>query len=111
MSLDNLAGAFDWIKDDIAGMPYERKIAWREGEDGDFDARDIVSLLTCFNIEFFPNSGGEQPVEAYEKKSSALKRFEQRPESYLRLRPILKEIVFDDTIRLEAREYSEPSRG
>lgn len=111
-SLDNLAGRFDWIKDEIGNEPYFNSIAWRENESGEFDARDIISILTCFNIELFPNdpnNGDSHPVVAYEKKSKALELFEENPESYEQLRPILKEIlVLHDTIRLESqRLYNE----
>lgn len=107
MSLDNLEGRFDWIKKQIAGQPYEDAIAWRENEDKDFDARDIVSILTCFNIDLFPNEVSDtQPVIAYEKKSAALKLYEQNPASYEKLAPILKEVLtLHDLIRSDAREY------
>ena len=105
MSLDNLEGIFEWIKAELRDEPYYGKIAWRENEPGDFDARDIVSLLTLFNIYEFPNNQEDQPVEGYEKKSNALKRFEARPESYKRLSPILKEIlILHDTIRRDSRD-------
>jgi hypothetical protein len=111
-SLDNLAGRFDWIKDELSKEPYFSTIAWRENESGEFDARDIISLLTCFNIDLFPNStddGDSHPVVAYEKKSKALELFEQNPDSFERLRPILKDIlVLHDMIRLESqRLYNE----
>jgi len=111
-SLDNLAGRFDWIKDELGKEPYFSVIAWRENEGGEFDARDIISLLTCFNIDLFPNNannGDSHPVVAYEKKSKALELFEQHPDSYERLRPILKEVlILHDTIRLESqRLYNE----
>lgn len=106
MSLDALAGKFDWIKDEIKDEPYFEDIAWREGEDGLLDARDIVGILTCFNIGIFPNGGSDQiPVVAYERKAAALQLFEDRPETYRRLRPILKDmLVLHDTIRRDARE-------
>ncbi|MGH2561533.1 MAG: hypothetical protein ACRDJH_20905 [Thermomicrobiales bacterium] len=106
MSLDNLEGLFEWIKDEPRVEPYFKRIAWRENESGEFDARDLVSLLTCFSIYEFPNDQDDQPIEAYEKKSNALKRFENpdKGASYRRLRPILKEIlILHDTIRYESR--------
>ncbi len=113
MSLDNLAGAFDWIKKTLKRESYYRTIAWRENEDGEFDARDIVGLMTCFNIDLFPNTvAHQQPVIAYEKKSHALKLFEEQPETYEKVRPILKDIlVLHDTIRFESRQYWNDSGG
>ncbi len=114
-ALDNLAGKFKWIKAQLKKEPYYESIAWKENENGDFDARDIVSLLTCFNIELFPNksnNGDSNPVVAYEKKSKALELFEQHMDSYRRLRPILKDIlVLHDTIRLESQELHNEAGG
>ena len=53
MSLDNLEGLFEWIKDELKSEPYFERIAWKENQPGEFDARDIVSLLTKLNIYSF----------------------------------------------------------
>jgi hypothetical protein len=112
MSLDNLAGKFEWIKEEIKDQDYAGSIAWRENEDGDFDARDIVSILTCFNIDLFPNDGDQHPVAAYEKKSACLKLFEKNPETYESLSPILTDILhLHDTIRFESRKLWNESGG
>jgi hypothetical protein len=105
MSLDNLSGKFDWLKRVIAKEHYFNKIAWRENEEGEFDARDLISLLTCFNIARFPNNVSDtQPVLAYEKKSSALKLFQDDPASFERLGPIVKDIfLLHDIIAAGAR--------
>jgi hypothetical protein len=107
MSLDNLAGKFDWIKEILKGESYETAIAWRENEDKEFDGRDLVSLLTCFNIDAFPNDVSDtQPVVAYEKKSAALKLYEDNPESYRKLKPLVKDIlILHDLIRADARAH------
>jgi hypothetical protein len=107
MSLDDLAGYFDWIKDTLEGESYFSKIAWSENDQGEYDARDLVSLLTCFDIGRYPNDGSNHPIEAYEKKSKALDQFRKDFENnngagYLRLRPIMKDIlVLHDTIQSE----------
>jgi hypothetical protein len=107
MSLDNLEGKFDWIKNIIREEPYASAIAWRENEDKEFDGRDIVSFLTCFNIDEFPNDVSDtQPVIAYEKKSAALKLYEEKIDSYQKLAPIVKDILrLHDMIRSEGRNY------
>jgi hypothetical protein len=117
-ALDNLAGKFKWIQKALHKEPYYATIAWKENQDGDFDARDIISLLTCFNVELFPNASKDgdtsdtNPVVAYEKKSKALEMFEQNMDSYKKLRPILKEIlVLHDTIRLEAQQFHNAGGG
>jgi hypothetical protein len=98
MSLDDLAGAFEWIKDELKGMPYYDKIAWSENDPGVFDARDIVSIIGCFDIEGYPNKDPECPVECYEKKSKVLDAFRNDAETnngkrFKKLRPILKDIL------------------
>jgi hypothetical protein len=103
MSLDNLAGAFQWIKDELKSAPYYSKIAWSENDPGEYDGRDIVSLLAIFNIDLHPNDGDEHPVYGYEKKSVALKSFEERPANFRQMKPILEDILtLHDTIR---RDY------
>jgi hypothetical protein len=105
MSLDNLAGQFDWIKDELADEPYIEQIAWKENDPGEYDARDIVALLTCFDITRFPNGGSEHPVMAHDRKSRALKEFERRPDDYRKLRPLLKDIlVLHDEVRYGSQQ-------
>lgn len=112
MSLDNLAKRFDWIKDEIGAEPYFEKLAWREGDDGELDARDLVGLMTCFLIDEFPNDRSEHPVMAYEKKSKALELFEQKDIAFKKLRPILREILkLHDTISMTAREKYNKAYG
>ncbi len=115
MSLDNLAGRFDWLKELIKGEPYESAVAWRENEDGDVDARDLISMLSCFHIGKFPNNAGAddtQPVVAYEKKAAVLKLFEEDSKSYMRLAPIAKDIFWlHDIIRAAARNHWNESGG
>lgn len=117
MSLDDLAGAFNWIKDALTGEPYFEKIAWSENDAGEYDARDIVSLLTCFHIGLYPNDGSSHPVEAYEKKSKALDQFRKDfelndGESFKKLRPLLKDILkLHDTIQSEFPQIHNQNGG
>lgn len=113
MSLDNLKGDFKWLKSVLRGQRYYKKIAWRENDPGEYDARDIVSMLFAFNITLFPNDRDEHPVAAYEKKSQALKAFEEDPESFKELKPIVKDILrLRDTIAEEARSlWNSETRG
>lgn len=117
MSIGNLEGLFDWIKDELGGRPYFSELAWKENEGGSFDARDLVGLMTLFNIHHFSNTGDAHPIEGYKFKASALKRFEKDEKdgirSYRRLRPVLHEIlVLHDTIRSQARHlYNSATAG
>lgn len=106
MSLDDLGRKFDWIKDELRGEPYLDQIAFRENQQGEMDARDLVALLTCFSIDRFPNDGDNHPVEAYSSKAKVLGWFEKEPKQYERLRPLLKDIlVLHDTIRHDSRDH------
>lgn len=107
MSLDDLKGAFQWIKEDLTTETYFGAIAWSENDKGEYDARDLVSLLTCFHIGLYPNDNSVHPVEAYEKKSKALDQFRADFElndgdGFKKLRPIMKDIfMLHDVIQFE----------
>ena len=113
MSLENLAGSFDWIKEHLKGEPYFEEIAWSENDPGDYDARDIVSLMYLFNVELFPNDKDDLPIAAYEKKSNVLNEFKGHAETFKRMRPMLKDILtLHDTIAKDARDlWNESSPG
>ena len=98
MSLDDLRGLFSWLKEELATESYAEKIAWSENAEGDYDARDLVGLLMAFNVALFPRDGDDHPVAAYEKKSTALKSFEQHPALYENMRRIVKDILRLDDI-------------
>ncbi len=97
MSLDDLRGAFEWIKEDLSSESFAGAIAWSENDKGEYDARDLISLLTCFDIARYQNDSGVHPVEAYEKKSKALDAFRHDFEmndgnEFKKLRAIMKDI-------------------
>jgi hypothetical protein len=111
MSLDHLAGAFDWIKKELQDEPYFTEIAWSENDPGAYDARDIISLMYLFNVDLFPNDQDELPIAAYEKKSEALKAFERDAEHFKRMRPILKDILkLHDIVASSARDIWNDSK-
>lgn len=106
MSLDNLGKKFDWIKDELKSESYSNIFAWSENDDGDMDARDLVSLMLMFNIDLYPNNKGNYPIRSYSSREKNLETFEQKPESFLKMRPILKDIlVLHDTIKIEASDF------
>lgn len=94
MSLDNLAGLFGKIKDELCKSGFDKKVAWSENDEGEINARDIISIMLCFNIEIYPNTGTDHPVEAYTSKAAALKKFEDKTDSFNRMTPIIKDILF-----------------
>ena len=100
ISLDNLAGKFDWMKDELRHEPYFDEIAWSENDPGEFDARDLVALLCLFNIDIHSNDAESHPLYAYSQKAQALKRFAKNPRSFEKMRSILRDILqLHDTIR------------
>lgn len=108
-SIDELEGLFEWIKVTLKQQPYYGQLAWKEGEEGSYSIKDLIGIFTLFHIGFFPNDGDSHPIEGYEKKAKALKRFEddQKDKVYLyqKLRPLLHEIlVLHDIIRRDAQE-------
>lgn len=117
MSLANLAGKFDWLKEVLDDPKYAKNIAWQEGDPGEYTARDIIALMTCMNIEQYPNDPGNtsHPVVAYEKASKALDAYEDAPQQFERMAPILQDTLnLYEMVRYEAPRLwtqSGPRRG
>lgn len=111
-ALDDLAGKFDWMKEELADQPYLKEIAWRQNEKGAYDARDLVSFLTMFNITAYPNAGDAHPVMAYASKAKTLEAFDRDENQYRHLRGILKDILLlHDEIQCTARQFWNESGG
>lgn len=120
-SLANLDGAYDWLKEEVASEPYATLISWREGDEGDYDVRDLVSVLEALNVIDFPNDKPVHPIQAYEKWSVPSQKFAQdydehraiiRKSKYHRLRPLLRgALVLFDTIRHDFREIHNAAGG
>lgn len=91
-SLDNLRGRFDWIKKTIKSMPYADEIGYEETENKEYDIREIVSLMTMFNVKHFPSSN--HPKMAYVSKGKCLELYEKEQVSFEMLQPILKDILY-----------------
>lgn len=110
-SIYNIAGVFDWLKEEISGESYSDRISWRESDDEDYDVRDLIAVLEVFNIYDFPNdlNVGKHPISAYEKWSVPLKKFAEDYEQsngslekskYYRLRSLLRDgLTLYDYIR------------
>lgn len=90
-SLDNLAGKFKWLKEQL--KDFEQVIAYKENEKKPVNVRDVISLLTLFNIHLYPNGGSQYPTQAYSSKARPLELFDEKQETYQSLRPILKDIL------------------
>ena len=103
-ALENLQGQFDWIKEELAGMPYASKIAFKQNEkDTDIDVRDLLMLMDLFNISDYPNDSSSHPLRAYASKQAVLSNYLDHSDNYKKLRPILRDIlVLHDKISREA---------
>ena len=75
-SLMNLEGAFDALKEAI-GPAKSDLITWKENEEGQFDVRELIGILTALD----PSSvvDNTQPVIAYSGKEACLRRFKREP--------------------------------
>ncbi len=113
MSLMELQEEFAWIKDELQDQPYKGRIAYREGDDAPYDARDIIVLLDLFNVFEFPNEGAEHPVRAYTSKAQVLASYKaKQKQQYERLRPILKDILtLHDIIAYDGRAKQNAAGG
>ena len=122
-SIYNIAGVFEWLKEEISDQPYKDRISWRESDDEDYDVRDLIAVLEVFNIFDFPNDVNvvKHPIAAYEKWSVPLKKFADDYEEnkaglknskYYRLRSLLKDgLVLYDRIRHDFREMHNKQGG
>ena len=80
-SLMNLDGSFEGLKKAIGETA--NLIAWKENEDGQFDVREVVGILTA--LDPTAASGGTQPIRAYSGKEACLKRFRDNPATFVNL--------------------------
>ena len=53
-AIAELKKKFEFIKDSISSEPYANNIAYKDNEDKDIDIKEIISILTMFNIESYP---------------------------------------------------------
>jgi len=112
MSLANLGDRFEPIKDRLAAESYVGRIAWRENDPAPFDARDLVAIMTLFNIALYPNAGSDYPMGAYTTKAGTLERFLADDSSYMKVLPILPDILtLYDTVSFTARKYHNDMGG
>ena len=80
-SLMNLEGAFEGLKAAIGAK--RDLITWKENEDGQFDVREVIAILTALDPS--TSADGTQPVVAYSGKEACLKRFKANPEAFEKL--------------------------
>lgn len=102
-SIMNQRGDFDWIKSVFEKETYADKISYVENEKLPMDIRELISIMVLFNLEISDAKSTEKhPKYAYSAKSKCLSLFEENPDTFLKLKYILKDIlVLHDTIKIE----------
>ena len=73
-SLLNLEGSFENLKDAL-GSDKAKLISWKENEEGVFDVREVISILTALDASSYAPSSSNHPITAYSGKEACLKRF------------------------------------
>lgn len=112
MTLANYADKFDWMKEELKDEPYLSQIAFRQNDEGVYDAADILRILELFNITLYPHTKTIHPVRAYTGKENVLNSYLKDANPYKRLCPILKDIlVLHDTISSQAYKLWNASGG
>lgn len=113
MSLSHLEGKFDWIKEALKSTKFSNRIAYRENEKRNADVRDVVALLTLFNVKLYPNDKNDYPLKTYTSKAHTL-------EQYLKNIPVfenmMSSILIDiltlhDLVHKEARKQHNKMGG
>ncbi len=110
VSLENLKGSFDWLKDAIKDTPFHDKVSYKENELGEIDVRKIISILTLFH----PNFVADEPVIAYSSVQKCLSMWKdpEAQEGYQKLRPILVDILeFFDYVQLKFEDNYKKAGG
>jgi hypothetical protein len=112
-SLMNLRKEFDWVKETLKDTDYGDRISYKQNEEGDYDIREILGIMTLFNVNKFPYADGKHPKEAYVSKAKCLDLYQEAPDSFKMLRPLLKDILYlYDYTHIRSRErYNEEMGG
>lgn len=112
-SLMNLRKEFDWVKEILKDTDFGDRISYKQNEDGAYDIREILGLMTLFNVNKFPYADGKHPKEAYISKAKCLDLYQEDPASFKMLKPILIDILrLHDYVNIRSRErYNEEMGG
>ena len=109
-SLMNLEGKFDWVKEVLKKEPYAEQISYKQNEEGKFDIREILGLMTLFNVKKFPYP--QHPRDAYVSKAKCLDLYEADPDSFKMLKPLLRDILYlHDYVHIMSRKRRNEIEG
>lgn len=109
-SLMNLEGDFDWVKKVLEEEPYAGQISFKQNEEGKFDIREILGLMTLFNVNKFPYP--QHPKVAYISKAKCLDLYKDDPDSFKMLKPLIKDILYlHDYVHIMSRKRRNEAEG
>ena len=109
-SLMNLEDKFEWVKDTLKNELYAGQISYKQNEEEKFDIREILGIMTLFNVKRFPYP--QHPKEAYVSKAKCLKLYRDDQDSFEMLKPILREILYlHDYVHIMSRKRYNESEG
>ena len=108
-SLQNLEGTFDDLKAALGGKA--ELITWKENEEGEFDVREVIAILTALDAGSFGDNN--HPIFAYTAKERCLKRFADNKAAYEKLYGIASDAldVWEQIQHLLPGQYNEESSG
>ena len=116
-SMAELAQKFDPIKEALEGMPFYRRIAFRQTQSSVdeetgrnekmIDAREVVAIINMFNVDKF--TGSNHPIQAYSSKAKMLSIYLSDVESYRKYVNIIPDIfdLYDGIEQEFAKAYNE----
>lgn len=106
-SLLNLRDEFRWVKEELEDTSYAEKISFKQNEEGEYDIREILGLMTLFNVKKFPYP--QHPKEAYVSKAKCLDLYIEDSSTFKMLKPLLKDILYlHDYVHIQSKErYNE----
>lgn len=111
-SLMNLRKEFDWVKELLKDTSYGDRISYKQNEEGEYDIREILGLMTLFNVNKFPYADGKHPKDAYVSKAKCLELYQTDPDSFKMLAPILTDILrLHDYVHIRSRERYNDEMG
>jgi len=97
-SLEELQQHFEDIKMVLAQKSYSNRIAYKEyeidattGEVKDIDIKEILSYLTCFDVEDFDQE--RHPILTYSQKSKVVEHFRANRDRLKKYLPLLPKIL------------------
>lgn len=99
-SLAEKKGLFDPIKRSLIAEK-EKHIIWYEGRqvpnDNGLKPDDLIALINVFNIDLYHSkynlSAKGQPTSSSSSKGKVFKKWENEPESYLKLYPLINDML------------------